>query len=308
MAEEAIQEQSLPVPVEQVQPTEMTPLTEAVKVEVLGRIKGAITVAKDFPRDEASSLGRILTACANKGLADKAVYRYPRGGETISGPSIRLAEAMAQRWTNLDFGVREISQRDGYSVVEAYCWDLETNVRQTRTFTVKHEIIAKKKVKRLSDPRDIYEHIANLGARRMRACILSIIPKEITDAAVHACQKASRGNDTRDIKTRTAEMLAAFEKLGVKEELISKRLKHDPKHINEDELQDLREIWTSMSDNQSRRSDWFDVPEESSASAEDLTERLQAKAELKVKKSKPKEELTEDEKLPFEKEEKNVSR
>jgi hypothetical protein len=257
---------------------------EAAKVEVLGRIKGAISVARDFPRDEATSLARIISSCANKGLASKAVYAFPRGKQKVSGASIRLAEALAQRWTNLDFGVREIDQRDGYSVVEAYCWDLETNVRQTRTFTVKHERLADKKVVKLTDPRDIYEHIANYAARRMRACILAIIPKEITDRAVEECRRVMLGKDERPLTERVATMLSGFEKLGVRQELIERRLGHDTKFINEEELQDLREIYTSMHDKVSKRSDWFDVPAESSRASE-VTQLLEEQAKLKIAKA-----------------------
>lgn len=267
-------------------PVQPAVLMEAVKVEVLGRIKGAISVARDFPRDEATSLARIIHSCANKGLASKAIWAFPRGGQKLSGPSIRLAEAIAQRWTNLDFGVREIEQRDGFSVVEAYCWDLETNVKQTRTFTVKHERLANKKVQKLTDPRDIYEHIANYAARRMRACILAVVPKEITDRAVEECRRVmlAQSKDERPLNERIATMLAEFEKVAVRQELIEKRLGHDAKFINEEELQDLREIFTSMKDGATKRGDWFDVPQEA-AKSEEVTEILEEQAKLKVAKA-----------------------
>ncbi|BBP90994.1 hypothetical protein BsIDN1_46120 [Bacillus safensis] len=42
----------------------------------------------------------------------------------------------------------------------AYAWDLETNTRQTKIFTVKHERKAKGAITKLNDPRDIYELVA----------------------------------------------------------------------------------------------------------------------------------------------------
>src|SRR5690606_13682459 len=117
-------------------------------------------------------------------LAQQAIYAYPRGPQTVTGPSIRLAEAMAQAWGNLDCGIREISQADGVSVAEAYAIDLETNIRISKTFHVRHVRDTKQGKKRLTDSRDIYELVANQGARRLRACILGILPGDVVDAAV----------------------------------------------------------------------------------------------------------------------------
>ena len=95
-------------------------------------VQAAMVVAKRFPRDEIEANNRILNACKRKSLAERAIYEYPRGGENVTGPSIRLAEVMAQNWGNLDFGITELEQKNGESTVMAYCWDLETNTRQTK--------------------------------------------------------------------------------------------------------------------------------------------------------------------------------
>ena len=58
----------------------------------------------------------------------------------VKGPSIRAAETLAKYWGNIDFGIKELSQNlnTHTSEVMAYAWDLETNTRQTKTFTVNH--------------------------------------------------------------------------------------------------------------------------------------------------------------------------
>lgn len=61
-------------------------------------VQGAMVIAKRFPRDEVESFNRIMQSCKRKSLAESAMYEYPRGGTKVSGPSIRLAEAMAQNW------------------------------------------------------------------------------------------------------------------------------------------------------------------------------------------------------------------
>ena len=155
----------------------------------IAEVQAAIILAKKFPRNPIEAMDRITTACQRPSLAEQALYSYARGGSEITGPSIRLAEAIAQNWANLQFGVKELEQRNGESTVQAYAWDMETNVKQEKTFQVKHERYTKKGKYALEDPRDIYEMTANQGARRLRACILGIIPGDVIDAAVSQCEQ-----------------------------------------------------------------------------------------------------------------------
>ena len=132
-------------------------------------------------------------------MAEKAEYEYPRGDQKITGPSIRLAEVMAQNWGNIDFGIVELEQKSGESQVMAYAWDLETNTRQTRIFSVPHIRETKKGNIPLTKPRDIYEQVANYGARRMRACILGVIPGDVIESAIRQCHETLANGEKRPV-------------------------------------------------------------------------------------------------------------
>ncbi len=133
-------------------------------------IQAAVISAKKFPRDTIQAHRRIMESCKRKSLAEQAMYAYPRGGQTVTGPSIRMAEVLAQNWGNLSCGITELEQSAAESTMMAFCVDLETNYRKAVVFNVKNERHTKKGVQRLTDPRDIYENNFNLGARRLRAC------------------------------------------------------------------------------------------------------------------------------------------
>jgi len=75
--------------------------TEIASTRAAQEVQAAMVVAKKFPRDVTASLARILTNCKRKALAEQAVYAYPRGKEVVSGPTIRLAEVLAQSWGNM---------------------------------------------------------------------------------------------------------------------------------------------------------------------------------------------------------------
>ena len=72
------------------------------------------------PKKAAVQIGEFFKAI-RQDLAESAVYEYPRGGERVTGPSIRLAETVARYWGNLDYGITELDQRQGESTVMAYC-------------------------------------------------------------------------------------------------------------------------------------------------------------------------------------------
>ena len=230
-------------------------------------VQAAMVIAKKFPRNEAEAFNRIMTSCKRKTLAEEAMYAYPKGGKTITGPSISLAKAMAQSWGNIDFGIVELEQRDGASTVMAFCWDLETNVRETRIFEVSHEIEKKGGVRKLlTDPREIYEMAANYGARRLRACILGILPEDLKEAAVSQCETTLKGGSTVPLVDRCKKMALVFqEEFQVSVHMLEKRLGHRLDATNETEFVGLKKIYVSLRDGMSKREDWFmlaDGPEQ----------------------------------------------
>ena len=262
-------------------------MTEVKSQREASEIQAMVFMAKQFPRNQIQAADRILNACTRQTLADSAVYSYPRGGQNVEGPSIRLAEVLAQNWGNLDFGIRELSQENGVSTVEAYAWDLETNVRQAKVFQVAHKRMAKGGTKTLTDPRDIYEMVANQGSRRLRACILSIIPGDIVEAALSQCsitQAASVGATPEEIKETIRKLTATMEKFGITAENIQDRYQCRLEAIRPAQIVELRKIYTSLKDGMSKPSDWFAIQEVKKSSAQDLNAMVEAQP---VKKAEP---------------------
>ena len=212
-------------------------------------VQAAMVVAKRFPRDEAQAMDRILNACQRQSLAEAAVYEYPRGGETVTGPSIRLAEALAQNWGNVDFGVIELEQRPGESQVMAYAWDLETNTRQSKVFTVPHVRKTRNGTSPLTDPRDIYEMVANQGARRMRSCILGIIPGDVVDAAVAQCDKTLKSANKAPLEERIVTMCSKFQDdFQIGKEALEAYIGRKSKAFSEADVVRLAKVYRSLKD------------------------------------------------------------
>lgn len=245
-------------------------------------VQAMVIMAKKFPRNQVVAEKRILDACKRKGLAETSQYSFPRGGQAVEGPSIRLAEVLAQNWGNLDYGVMELDRVDGVSTMMAYCWDLETNTRKTQVFTVAHVRDTKRGRQKLSDERDVYEMTANQGSRRVRSCILAIIPGDIVDAAVAECDRTISGSaGGKSMKERISEMAKMFEKFNVTSELIEKKLGHPltVERTTETEMLQMKKIYLAIQDNMAKAEDYFDVPKPAAAiEPNSLKARAQAAA------------------------------
>ena len=224
----------------------------------IAEVQAAMVIARQFPRDHMRANDQILNACMRPTLAEKALYTYSRGGQDVTGPSIRLAETLAQYWGNIQFGVRELEQGDGVSTVEAFAWDIETNVRDVKIFQVAHERHTRKGVTRLTDPRDIYELVANQGSRRLRACILGIIPGDVQEAAIEQCERTLAASADTSPEAQKA-LLERFAEFNITKNQIEKRIQRRIDAIQPAQVVDLRKVYCSLRDGMSRPEDWFEV-------------------------------------------------
>jgi flagellar motility protein MotE (MotC chaperone) len=175
--------------------------------------------------------------------------------------------------------VKELEQRNGESTVEAFAWDVETNTRQVKIFQVKHERHTKKGSYRLEDPRDIYEAVANQGARRLRACILGIVPGDVIEAAQNQCEQTlkAKADTSPEALKKLVEAFAAYK---VTKEQIEKRIQRHLDTITPAQLIQLRKIYNSMKDGMSGPSDWFEMaPEKKEVDASSLKEKVKGKVQ-----------------------------
>jgi len=213
-------------------------------------VQAMVVCAHHFPRDQRTAYARIMEACARPTLAEDATYEYSKGGTKISGPSIRLAECIAQNWGNIDFGFTELERKKGESVVRAYAWDLETNTRQSRDFSVRHQRDTRDGSYAIKDEREIYELIANQAARRVRNCILSLIPGDVIDAAVRQCEVTLKAQAQGiPIEKRREDMVAAFAAYDITPEMLAAFCqKQSMSYLDEVDLKRLRKAYTSLRD------------------------------------------------------------
>lgn len=250
-------------------------------------VQAAMIVAKNYPRDETAAILRIRKACKRQGLAECSMYSYPKGKQIVTGASIRLAEAIAQSWGNIDYGLIELEQKSGESSVMAYCWDLETNTRRQMVFQVAHKRVTREGSTLLTDPRDIYELVANQGARRVRACILGVIPGDVQDLAVAECEKTLTTESGKSLDDRIRDMVIAFDELRVSKAMLEARLQHPVTACTAANIVAMQKIYLSIRDGISKREDWFELNPGAAKDADQPGASRTEKAARQMKKPDP---------------------
>lgn len=249
----------------------------------IAEAQSKLYIAKTFPRDEAKAINKMEEACSRMALAEKAFYKFPRAGQTIEGPTIRFAEELARCWGNIDYGIKELSQDEGKSEMQAYAWDLETNTQSVQNFTNPHKREKTDKRTRqvvmedLTSQRDIYENNANMATRRLRARILAVLPAWFVDDAIQACKATLAGEGKAPFKDRVKNLVSNYNRIGVDADMLKRYLKHDAMEMDTDEFIDLVGIFNSIKTGERKAAEWFNADNTPAATAA-LTDALKGGA------------------------------
>ena len=225
----------------------------------IAEAQGKLVIAKRFPRNEVAAYAKAMEACQRPSMAAKAFYSFPRGGQTVEGPTIRFAEELARCWGNIDYGIKELSQDDGKSEMQAYAWDLETNAQSVQNFTNPHQREQGKKMVTLTSQRDIYENNANMATRRLRSRILAILPSWFVEDAIEECKKTLAGQNDLPLVDRVKKMVVQFAKFGVTQEQIERRLKRKIETMTAEDFVEYIGIYNAIKGGDSKIADWFEA-------------------------------------------------
>lgn len=177
-----------------------------------------ITTARAYPRSIQTSVENILSlSTVNEHMAQDCIYALPRAGKSIRGPSIRLAEIIAQCWGNCvsESRVVAVDRVNKIITAEGIFHDLQTNA--TAKSTVERRI-SDKKGRLFSD-----DMIATTGnaARSIarRNAILSGVPKAVWSQAYDRCEKVIAG-DITTLSVNRDKAVKAFAVFGLKPEQV----------------------------------------------------------------------------------------
>jgi len=194
--------------------------TAVEQSRAVAQVQAAMFVAQQYPRNTQAANAAMRETCKIQRLAEKAFFRFNRGGEdgVITGPTVHLARELARCWGNIEYGLIEMRRDDehGQSEMQAFAWDIERNTRNASTFIVPHVRWTKKGgAKALADPRDIYENNASNGARRVREAIFAVLPLWFTGEAQDICMETLQKGGGLPLAQRITNCVEKFQDAGV---------------------------------------------------------------------------------------------
>jgi hypothetical protein len=246
-------------------------------------VRGQMMMAREFPRDFQRAWELAMQSCERPAFADGALYAFPRGGKTVSGPSVKLARELARQWANLAFELAELPDEDPKQVhLRATARDLETNVSVAREDRFLRAIQRRGQQATSwvePDERDLRELKNRRGAILIRNCLLELMPSDLVDAAVDACRattaRAAEGELGRAKAKTIKALIQTFAQLGVTENQLETYLGGPVADISPEQLADLRATYTAIEEGVKTAASIF--PPTGGAKSSAITEDLQRK-------------------------------
>lgn len=271
--------------------------TEIIKVETVdlsvieaqdrALIDKQIATAKQFPRNIHRVRDNIVAiASMDEETAKSCGYSLPRGGKSISGPSVHLARIVAQQYGNIRIDAKITDIDRTHVTGQATCIDLENNVG------IRVEIkrkITDKNGQRFND--DMITVTGNAASSiALRNAVFNVVPKPLVDAGYKSAQEKLIGDvsDENKLIAKRKKTLDEFMKsYGVDEKAILKTLGlREVTQIKAEEIKILIGLWQAIKDGDTTVNETF-YPEkkESSEEAKKATDELAKK--LSEKQSTP---------------------
>ena len=249
--------------------------TAIEQTRAMEEVRAAVVVAQQCPRNVPQAIAAMRETCHQRALAERAFFRYSRAGSQVSGASVHMARELARCWGNIQYGIHELSRDDaaGQSEMFAFAWDLETNTRSSATFIVPHARDTKGGRKPIVDLRDVYENNANMGARRVREAIFSVLPAWFTEEAKDLCMATLA--DAKSGKThpqQVSESVAWFASdMNVAQAQLEEKLGRSVADWTPGDLAVLRVIGKSLTRGETTVADEFPKPSPARLTAEEIT-------------------------------------
>lgn len=250
-------------------------------------IEAKFTIALRRPRNIMTARATILEACQRPHFAKSAMYNKPIGGG-IEGLSIRFAETALQAWGNVDVSATTVFENAESRKVSISVTDLETNTsycdeiflnKTVERANVKpdQEILSTrtnslgKKVYVVAATEDDLQNKVNAAkSKSIRNSGLRLLPEDIKEEAIEAIYKTcSKGGG--DPQAETKKICDAFASLNIAPTELERYLGHSLKTISPKELQELRAIYTTVSDEEASWQDYMDKKEKARGPAPRFT-------------------------------------
>lgn len=176
-----------------------------------------IATAKNFPRSLKSFIDKATSmATVSEDVAASCNYALPRGGKSLEGPTVRLAEIVCASYGNVRAAARVIANDGKTITAQGICHDLETNY--SASVEVKRRITDKNGKTFNEDMQVVTGNAA--CAIAFRNAVFKVVPSALVNEVYEKSKEVAKGT-AETLVVRREKALNYFRTLGVTDKQIS---------------------------------------------------------------------------------------
>lgn len=235
----------------------------AIEAIERAQIDTQIATAKRYPRVLSKVKADMLSfATLDEETALSTFYTLPRGGKTIQGPSVRMAEIAISCYGNLRAGARPIQTvttgEFPHVIVQAVCHDLEKNV--AISIEKRRRIVGKKSKGGAIDEDDVNLATNACAAIAFRDAVFKVVPGALIKP-VYEQAKAVAVGDIKSLGAKRTKVIERLTQMGAKLENILGRVEAKKvEDIDLTKLEVLIGLGTSLKDGETTLEEAFPTP------------------------------------------------
>lgn len=234
-----------------------------------------ISTAKKYRRDVGQFLADARDMVGiDEETAAACSYNLRRGGNSIQGPSVRLAEIAASCWGNLRYGSRVVDITDTHVIAQGFCHDLQRNVAYSTEVMRK---ITDRRGQRYSD--DMITVTANAAcAIAGRNAIFKVIPGAYINQISAAAMDVVAGEEVPLEEQRQNVVNRLQTAYGIdKDRVLAVIGCASVESITRDDVRELISLGSAIKDGAITADEAFPKPK--AKNADELAEQVKAKVE-----------------------------
>lgn len=239
-----------------------------------------ISTAKAYPRSIKTFLQKAESmATVSESVADSCNYALPRGGKSLRGPSVRLAEIICATYGNIRSGARVIANDGKTITAQGICHDLETNnsvtVEVKRSIMQNEYVNGKKTGRMVTMNQDMQTVTGNAAcAIAFRNAVFKVVPAALINEIYEKTKEVAKGT-AETLPQRRDKAIKYFKDLGVTEKQICEVLElRKIEDIDLDTLSTLRGMVAAIKNGESTLKDLFEVSHKEEDAKKAATDKI----------------------------------
>jgi hypothetical protein len=251
---------------------------EVLAAQAKASIQARYIMAERRPRDMDGVRQKLLRECERSSFADSALYKKPVGNKTITGLSVRYAEAALRQMGNVDVAPAIIYDDITKRIVRVTVTDLETNATYSKDLMIE-KTVERKTLRNgqqaLSSRTNSYgdkvylveateDDLITKEAAQMSKAIrqlgLRIVPGDLQDECLTAINSTIQRKVESDPDAEKKKLIDAFDDLGIRVEQLKDYLGlQDLASLTPKDLINLRGVYQAIKDGETN---WREVMEQ----------------------------------------------